>query len=473
VTQDSNATATSNQVNPTNTNIVVRNKSPGDDGPVTQTNNSGATAGAANSNAVKQGSDQAQTGDGNGSGGQSQAVDQTAPTTQTSNAPATSKQTSPTNGNVSVTIDPNAPDPNGSGLLGTLINIWVPHAASSTPTPATAPATVSTTTAAVDATPAAGATQVNTSTATAAATNTNQVTQTANQAQTAGDAGPTQSPIQVDGGQSQVVTQSAPTTQVDNASATSTQTGMTNLGGQQNNISSATATANNENQIHQIADQVQVGGAGGSQSQVIDQSAPSTQTATATATSHQSRATNGKHGRQTNTSTSTASAGGRNGASQTARQAQTGGGPQSQVIEQSAPSGADIDTRAAEKQPIATTSKPSWLEIVTAGAAPELAYFNSRIARWADPGAATRSASGPRRAARRDAPTPKQERLPLPPQSPTSLGAAPSGAGVGGLWVFATLLIPFALTAPWWARRYGPSGFRRLMGVVVRLERPG
>jgi hypothetical protein len=34
-------------------------------------------------------------------------------------------------------------------------------------------------------------------------------------------------------------------------------------------------------------------------------------------------------------------------------------------------------------------------------------------------------------------------------------------------------LIPFALTAPWWARRQRPSAIRRLMGVVSRLERPG
>jgi hypothetical protein len=289
----------------------------------------------------------------------------------------------------------------------------------------------------------------------------------------------------VGGGQSQVITQSAPTTQVAGAAATSTQSGLTNLDGQQNNVSSATATANNDNTVDQSADQVQVGGAGGGQSQVINQSAPSTQTATATATSHQSGATSsGKHGGapQTNTSTSTATAGGTNNASQGAQQAQSGGGSQTQVIEQSAPSGADVDSRAdqkqpiAKKQPVATTAKrkPSWIAVVTAGAAPQLtSYFKSRMARWARPTASTRAGSRPRPAKGRHMPAPKRERLPLPPQSPSSLGAAPTGAGVGSLLTFAALLIPFALTAPWWARRHRLSVLRRLTGVVSRLERPG
>jgi hypothetical protein len=344
-----------------------------------------------------------------------------------------------------------------------LINIWIPHATSGTPTPT--------------AMPAAGATQVNNSTATGSATNTNQVTQTAKQTQEAGGASPTHGPIQVGGGQSQVVTQSAPTTQVANADAASTQTGATNLG-QQTNVSSATALANNENQIDQSAEQIQAGGVGGSQSQVIEQSAPVTQTATATATSHQSGARNsGKHGgaQQTNTSTATATTGGANHASQTAQQAQSGGGSQSQVVEQDAPTGGATDAHADSIQkPAMRTQKPSWVAATSAELVPALSsYFKSRIARWARPAADTRAGSKPRPARRPDARAPKDERLPLPPQSPTSLGAAPSGAAVGSLWIFAALLIPFALTAPWWARRYGPSGFRRLMGVVVRLERPG
>jgi hypothetical protein len=51
---------------------------------------------------------------------------------------------------------------------------------------------------------------------------------------------------------------------------------------------------------------------------------------------------------------------------------------------------------------------------------------------------------------------------------------APAGASVGGLlWIFVALLVPFALTAPWWARRHRSAVFRRLLSVVLRLERPG
>src|SRR5262249_59909050 len=80
-TQASNADAHSTQVNPLNVNIVVRNKSPGDTAGVTQTNSSQATADAANTNAVTQAADQTQTG-GGATGGQSQSIVQSAPTSQ-------------------------------------------------------------------------------------------------------------------------------------------------------------------------------------------------------------------------------------------------------------------------------------------------------------------------------------------------------------------------------------------------------
>ena len=74
-----------------NANIVIRNKSPGDTGSVTQTNSSQATAQAANDNAVNQSATQSQTLAGDGSsGGQSQSVSQSAPTTQNANATAIS-----------------------------------------------------------------------------------------------------------------------------------------------------------------------------------------------------------------------------------------------------------------------------------------------------------------------------------------------------------------------------------------------
>ena len=50
--QQAGARAASTQVNPLNMNIVVRNKSPGDEGPVSQTNTSLAGADASNANAV-------------------------------------------------------------------------------------------------------------------------------------------------------------------------------------------------------------------------------------------------------------------------------------------------------------------------------------------------------------------------------------------------------------------------------------
>ena len=90
-TQSSQSTATSTQVNPLNANIVIRNKSPGDEGPVTQTNSVQSTAGAANSNAVDQAASQLQSGGGPGSG-QSQGATQSAPTVQTAGATATSVQ---------------------------------------------------------------------------------------------------------------------------------------------------------------------------------------------------------------------------------------------------------------------------------------------------------------------------------------------------------------------------------------------
>jgi hypothetical protein len=125
-------------------------------------------------------------------------------------------------------INPSAADPNGSGALGTLIQIWIP----SVPIPSS------------------------TSNATAGATNSQTVTQRAGQIQTAPPAGP----AQVGGAaQTQVVTQSAPSTQT--ATATATAQG-----------SSAQAVAESSQDIAQDADQVQTG-AGGAQTQMIEQTA--------------------------------------------------------------------------------------------------------------------------------------------------------------------------------------------------------
>jgi hypothetical protein len=198
-TQDSQATADSTQVAPLNANIVVRNKSPGDGAAVTQTNTSQATAQAANQNAVNQSADQTQTQAGaTPAGGQSQAIVQSAPTTQSSTAEATSTQSAPTNSGVVVVIDPFASSPDGTGGLGLLITIWIP---------------------AGDPVRAGPVTQTTSSTATAAATNTNAVTQTASQTQSGGSQSG-------GGGQSQTVVQEAPTSQTSVAQATATEGGV-------------------------------------------------------------------------------------------------------------------------------------------------------------------------------------------------------------------------------------------------------
>ena len=245
-TQSGSASAISNQVAPLNANIVIRNKSPGDTGPVTQTNSSQATAQAANDNGLNQSAMQTQTLAGDGtSSGQSQSVSQSAPTAQDANATAVSTQSAPTNANVSILIDGAALDPAGSGVLGALIQIWIPLAEEQP------------------------ASQANTSSATASAENTNRVTQSATQLQSGGSDGGSQ----LEGaGQSQTIEQSAPTTQTANAhAATSEQAVGTGS-------SSATATQKSSSQTAQSAQQIGPG------TQVIEQTALSTHAEKASAT---------------------------------------------------------------------------------------------------------------------------------------------------------------------------------------------
>jgi hypothetical protein len=68
---------------------------------------------------------------------------------------------------------------------------------------------------------------------------------------------------------------------------------------------------------------------------------------------------------------------------------------------------------------------------------------------------------------------PPQEPRNPGPQESSLLGAAGNGAPGVSLWAFAALLVPFLLTAPWWARRHRSAAIRRLLSVVLRLERPG
>jgi len=268
--------------------------------------------------------------------------------------------------------------------------------------------------------------------------------------------------------------QSAPTAQTANAQATSTQSGAINLGtggpANQTNISSATALADNSNQTTQAAEQIQHGGVGGSQVQVIEQDAPITQIGNASATSDQSGATNASGqgpSSQTNTSSSTAGAGKSNQTAQSAHQTQEGGGSQVQVVHQSAPSAQSSDAIATGKKNRKATRHAGW-----ESARLDLA-LQRQGAQWFHP-SASKSAAAPRSARRSDSRAPRDPRAPMPHDPPPTLGAAAGASTGGSLWIFAALLIPFALTAPWWASRQRPSGLlRRLMDVLLRLERPG
>jgi hypothetical protein len=217
--------------------------------------------------------------------------------------------------------------------------------------------------------------------------------------------------------------------------------------------SSATSNAVNASTISQTADQTQVGGSGGSQVQVIVQDAPVDTSAAAVAT-----ATGGWTDSAATQSTSVS-------AIEDASQTQSGGGSHVQVIEQT--STADNGVRAVARSGHAH-HRPS-TTAGTDGAAP---MFALSAGGWSD-GGSSDPPTGSRPVPNRLHTHPQLPQLPLPPQAPSSAGAG-AGAGGGG-WplLFAAVLIPFALTAPWWARRQRPSAVRRLMGVVSRLERPG
>ena len=105
--QSASSDATSTQVNPSNQNISVRVLSPGNDGPVTQTNSSQALSAAGNLNKTSQSASQTQ-----GGGGGTQAADQTAASKQSADADASSKQEHPSNQNIDVRVL--SPGDNGS-----------------------------------------------------------------------------------------------------------------------------------------------------------------------------------------------------------------------------------------------------------------------------------------------------------------------------------------------------------------------
>src|SRR4029453_10638446 len=189
-------------------------------------------------------------------------------------------------------------------------------------------------------------------------------------------------------------------------------------------------------------------GVEGSQFQVTRQEAPVPQTATASAPSRQGS------GASTSSSSSTATDASHSSVSQAAQQAQVGGGDQTQIVEQD--SGDD------------TVGKSRAFPTKAPAAHSELALPNGRPLAGA-PGAT----EGPRHTEGASSQRAPREPSKPGPQDSSLLGAPGNAAGGLSLAAFAALLIPFFLTALWWARRYHPAAFRRLLGVVLRLERPG
>ena len=98
--QSAESSASSTQTNPSNSNISVRIFSPGNNGSVSQSNNSVAGSAAGNAASTAQGVSQTQ----GGGGGGEQAVGQVAETIQKAKSNAESKQEKPSNSNISVRI---------------------------------------------------------------------------------------------------------------------------------------------------------------------------------------------------------------------------------------------------------------------------------------------------------------------------------------------------------------------------------
>ena len=258
--QTANSTATSTQDHPSNTNISVRIMSPGDDGSVTQTNDSSAKSAAGNKNSTTQSATQ--------SGGGVQTAKQDADNKQSADSSASSTQDHPSNVNIPVRIFSDGD------------NVSVK--------------------------------QVNDSSAKSAAGNKNETNQNAEQGSGSGSAplrstcgggcGDHGAPSVQDAEQSSSSDQSA------HSSATSEQDHPSNVNipvrigssgddGRvtQINSSSAVSAAGNKNTTDQTVDQSAGGSSGGSAVQYADQKAGNTQDATSDATSHQIGASNANY----------------------------------------------------------------------------------------------------------------------------------------------------------------------------------
>jgi hypothetical protein len=300
--QTANSTATSTQDHPQNTNISVRIMSPGDDGSVTQTNDSSAKSAAGNKNSTTQSAGQ--------SGGGVQTAKQDAANKQSADSSASSTQDHPSNVNIPVRIYSDGD--NGSVK------------------------------------------QVNDSSAKSAAGNKNETNQNAEQGSGSGSTparstcgggcGDHGAPSVQDAEQSSSSDQSA------RSSASSEQDHPKNVNipvrigssgddGRvtQINSSSAVSAAGNKNTTDQTVDQSAGGSSGGSAVQYADQKAGNRQDATSDATSHQSGASNANYPvrigspgdggsvTQVNASTAKSAAGNKNDTNQTATQ--DAGGP--------------------------------------------------------------------------------------------------------------------------------------------------
>ena len=258
--QTANSTATSTQDHPQNTNISVRIMSPGDDGSVTQTNDSSAKSAAGNKNSTTQSTDQ--------SGGGVQTAQQDAGNKQSADSSASSTQDHPSNVNIPVRIFSDGD--NGSVK------------------------------------------QVNDSSAKSAAGNKNETNQNAEQGSGSGSA-PVRSACGGGCGDQggpgvQDAEQSAYSDQSARSSATSEQDHPSNVNipvrigssgddgsVKQINSSSAVSAAGNKNTTDQTVDQSGGGSGGGSAVQYADQKAGNKQDATSDATSHQTGASNANY----------------------------------------------------------------------------------------------------------------------------------------------------------------------------------
>jgi hypothetical protein len=314
--QDAAALAATDQENPSNQNVSVRVLSPGDDGSVSQSNEATSNATAANENQTKQDADQSQTGGSCecGSAGD-QVIGQSAQNDQDAKAASLTAQKDPSNQNISVRVL----SPGDSGDVS----------------------------------------QSNVASSNAAAGNTNKTNQDADQSQS-GDS------CKCGSGGTQLIGQSADSEQSATAVSATSQDNPSNKNVSvrvlspgddgsvsQSNEATSNATAANENQTKQEADQDPTGGSGGLQA--IGQSATNDQSAFALGLTLQKGASNennsvrvlspgdGGDVSQSNVASSDAAAGNTNKTDQDADQSQSGdsckcGSGGAQLIGQSADS---------------------------------------------------------------------------------------------------------------------------------------